>query len=149
MSEAAILSLPLIRARILFDQKRRNSKDVLYLKENMGIVIGTIVLVNNAVNIAGSIFVGQYVGKIYRDDLQHYHHRGNRAEAYRRTLQDRDIPADRQAPQMDGLSFQSDGQIFDQHHQSVYQKPNLAPRDRRGDSHAVEIRTRCRHGGDG
>jgi len=67
MSEAAILSLPLIRARILFDQKRKNSRDLLYLKENIADVITSIVLINNAVNIAGSIFVGQQVALIFGD----------------------------------------------------------------------------------
>ena len=61
MSEAAILSLPLVRARILAEEKRRNARDVLYLKENIALTIATIVLVNNAINIVGSIFVGQLV----------------------------------------------------------------------------------------
>jgi len=65
MSEAAILSLPLVRARILFEQKRVNSKDLLYLKENIGVVIASIVLVNNAINIVGSIFVGQRVTLLF------------------------------------------------------------------------------------
>jgi CBS domain containing-hemolysin-like protein len=65
MVEAAILSLPLLRARIFFEQKRRNSKDVLYLKENMGQVIASIVFVNNAINIIGSIFIGQKIAQRY------------------------------------------------------------------------------------
>ncbi len=69
MSEAAILSLPLIRARILFDQKQKNSRDLLYLKEHIADVISSIVLINNAVNIAGSIFIGQHVAKIFGDHL--------------------------------------------------------------------------------
>lgn len=61
MAEAAILSLPMVRARILFEHKRKNSRDVLYLKENMGPTIAAIVVVNNAINIIGSIFVGQMI----------------------------------------------------------------------------------------
>jgi len=58
MSEAAILSLPPVRARVLVEQKRRNAKDVLYLKDHITYVIASIVIVNNAVNIVGAIFVG-------------------------------------------------------------------------------------------
>lgn len=61
MSEAAILSLPLVRARILLEQKRKNSRDVLYLKENIRETIASIVIINNAINIVGSIFIGQQV----------------------------------------------------------------------------------------
>jgi len=61
MSEAAILSLPLVRARILYEQKRKHSKDLLYIKENITHVITSIVIINNVINIVGSIFVGQQV----------------------------------------------------------------------------------------
>ncbi len=61
MSEAAILSLPLVRARILHEQKRRHSKDLLYIKEHITHTIASIVIVNNAINIVGSIFVGQQI----------------------------------------------------------------------------------------
>lgn len=61
MSEAAILSLPLVRARVLHEQKRRNSKDLLHIKENITHTIASIVIVNNAINIVGSIFVGQQI----------------------------------------------------------------------------------------
>jgi len=57
MSEAALLSLPLVRARILHEQKRKNSKDLLYLKENVTMTIAAIVIVNNAINIVGSIYI--------------------------------------------------------------------------------------------
>lgn len=61
MSEAAILSLPMVRARLLVDKKIRNAKDVLYLKENIRLTISTIVIINNAINIVGSIYIGQAV----------------------------------------------------------------------------------------
>lgn len=61
MAEAAVLSLPMIRARILHENKRKNSKDLLYIKENITQVITSIVIVNNVINIVGSIFVGQKV----------------------------------------------------------------------------------------
>jgi len=65
MSEAAILSLPLVRARILLDQKKRNSKDLLYLKENIHQTLILIVIFNNTINVVGSIFIGQYIVSLY------------------------------------------------------------------------------------
>lgn len=61
MVEAAILSLPFVRARMLVEQNRRGAQDVLYLKENMDMTLAAIVIINNAINIVGSIFVGQQV----------------------------------------------------------------------------------------
>jgi len=61
VSEASVLSLPLVRARILHEEKRRNSKDLLYIKENITETIASIVIINNAINIVGSIFVGHLV----------------------------------------------------------------------------------------
>ena len=61
ISEAALLSLPLIRARILHEQKKKHSKILLYIKENITDTIASIVIINNAINIVGSIFVGQQV----------------------------------------------------------------------------------------
>ncbi|MFH1782456.1 MAG: hemolysin family protein [Candidatus Omnitrophota bacterium] len=65
MVEAAILSLPLARARILFDNKRKGSKDLLFVKENIHSAIATVVVLNNAINIIGAIFVGQRVIDIF------------------------------------------------------------------------------------
>lgn len=65
MVEAAILSLPLVKARILFEQKRKSSKTLLFIKENIHLAVATIVILNNAVNIIGSIFVGQRVTHIF------------------------------------------------------------------------------------
>jgi len=61
VSEASVLSLPLVRARILHEEKRKNSKDLLYIKDNITETIASIVIVNNAINIVGSIFVGHLV----------------------------------------------------------------------------------------
>lgn len=61
MSEAALLSLSFVRARILVEEKRKNAKELLYLKENLPFTVAAIVMINNAVNIVGSIFVGQRV----------------------------------------------------------------------------------------
>jgi CBS domain containing-hemolysin-like protein len=65
MVEAAILSLPIIKARVLFEQKRKGSRDLLFIKENLQAAVGTIVILNNSVNIIGSIFVGQRAAGIF------------------------------------------------------------------------------------
>jgi CBS domain containing-hemolysin-like protein len=61
MAEAAILSLSMVRARILVEQKHKSAKDVLFLKENISSIIAVIVVLNNSINIMGAIFVGQQV----------------------------------------------------------------------------------------
>ncbi|MBN1353558.1 MAG: HlyC/CorC family transporter [Candidatus Omnitrophica bacterium] len=65
MTEAAILSLPLIRARIFSEEKRRGGCDLLFVKENIHSAVATIVILNNAVNIIGAIFIGQVVAKTF------------------------------------------------------------------------------------
>ena len=65
MTEAAILSLPTIRARILHEKKRKGARDLLFIKENIHSAVATIVILNNAVNIIGAIFVGQVAANIF------------------------------------------------------------------------------------
>ncbi|HQO58357.1 MAG TPA: hemolysin family protein [Candidatus Omnitrophota bacterium] len=65
MSEAAILSLPMTRARILVEQKHKSAEDVLFLKENISSIIAVIVVLNNAINIIGAIYLGQQVTHIW------------------------------------------------------------------------------------
>ena len=69
MTEAAILSLSRTRARILYENKRKGSHDVLYIKENIHSAVATIVILNNAVNIMGAIFVGQIASKIFGNEF--------------------------------------------------------------------------------
>jgi CBS domain containing-hemolysin-like protein len=64
MVEAAILSLPLVKARILVEQKRRAAATLLFIKENIHLAVATIVILNNTVNIVGSIYVGQLVSRL-------------------------------------------------------------------------------------
>ncbi|MFH2138707.1 MAG: CNNM domain-containing protein [Candidatus Omnitrophota bacterium] len=65
MIEAAILSLPLMKARLLREAKRKGADDLMIVKENIHSAIATIVIINNAINIIGSIFVGQMVTSIF------------------------------------------------------------------------------------
>ncbi len=59
------MSLPLVKARILFEQNRKGSKELLVIKENIHLAVATIVILNNTINIVGSIFVGQKVMYIF------------------------------------------------------------------------------------
>ncbi len=65
MVEAAILSLPAVRARIIHEEGRRNAKPLLSVKENIHITVASIVILNNSINIVGSIFVGQRVTMLF------------------------------------------------------------------------------------
>jgi CBS domain containing-hemolysin-like protein len=65
MTEAAILSLPFVRARILRETKRKGSRDLLFVKEHIHSAVATIVILNNAVNIIGAVFVGQVVSGVF------------------------------------------------------------------------------------
>ena len=69
MTEAAILSLPLIRARLLYEKKRKGSRDLLFIKENIHSAVATIVILNNAVNIIGAVFIGQVVTGIFGNQI--------------------------------------------------------------------------------
>jgi CBS domain containing-hemolysin-like protein len=57
-SEAALLSVPEIRARQLAEQGTRRGRALLAIKEQIGRPISAIVVLNNVFNIVGSITVG-------------------------------------------------------------------------------------------
>lgn len=65
MVEAAILSIPFVKVRLLFEQKRKGSQSLLFIKEHIHLAVATIVILNNAVNIIGAIFVGQWVTRLF------------------------------------------------------------------------------------
>ena len=54
-----------MRARVLYEEKRRFSQDVLAVKEDIHTAVATIVILNNAVNIIGSIFVGHRIARYF------------------------------------------------------------------------------------
>src|SRR3989338_1767083 len=64
-TEAAVLSLPFLRARMLVEEGRHGSKSLLFIKENIHITIAVIIMLNNAVNISGAFFVGQKVTSLF------------------------------------------------------------------------------------
>jgi len=61
MAEAAILSLSTVRVKVLKEHNKPNADDLLFIKEHISDTIATIVILNNAINIVGSIFIGQKV----------------------------------------------------------------------------------------
>lgn len=67
MTEAAILSLPVLRARILLEERRRGAKDLVFIKENIHLTIAVIVMISNAINIVGSFYVGRKVAILFGD----------------------------------------------------------------------------------
>lgn len=61
-SEAALFSIPLVKARQLAQQSRRPAAQALLtIRENMNRPIASLVILNNMFNIVGSIMVGQVV----------------------------------------------------------------------------------------
>jgi len=63
--EAAVLSLPFVRAKVLNEQGKPGARDLLYLKEHIDKTLATIVILNNTINIIGSIFVGQHASLLF------------------------------------------------------------------------------------
>ncbi len=62
--EAALFSVSLGRARVLAEQKKRGSANLIKVKENIRRPITVIVILNNIFNIAGSIMVGAMAGQV-------------------------------------------------------------------------------------
>ena len=57
-TEAALFSVPLVKARQMAQNKRPAALNLLAIRENMNRPIATIVILNNVANIVGSIVVG-------------------------------------------------------------------------------------------
>ncbi len=68
-TEAALLSvsLPKIKSILNEDKKNNSLKRLIYIKENIQDYITTIVILNNIINIVGSIYVGHIASKIFGD----------------------------------------------------------------------------------
>jgi len=58
MSEAAIFSVPLSRVYLARDQQRLGAERLLGIKKHLQRPVAALVILNNVINIAGSIFVG-------------------------------------------------------------------------------------------
>src|ERR1035437_767031 len=65
MSEAAIFTISIARAEALRDKKVLGAGPLLQIKNKINHPIITLVILNNVVSIAGSIFVGFYAAQIF------------------------------------------------------------------------------------
>jgi CBS domain containing-hemolysin-like protein len=63
--EAALFSVSPSRARLLAKQKKSGAQALVRIKEEIGKSIVVIVVFNNAINIAGSIFVGVLAAEMF------------------------------------------------------------------------------------
>ena len=67
MTEAALFSVPLSSVHLAVEQQKRWADRLLRIKEDLRRPIATIVILNNAVNIVGSIWVGQLSVQLFGD----------------------------------------------------------------------------------
>ncbi len=67
--EAAFFTMSLGRAKVLHEKGKLGSKALLKVKERVNRPITTLVILNNATNIIGSIYVGHMVTELYGDAL--------------------------------------------------------------------------------
>jgi CBS domain containing-hemolysin-like protein len=65
MAEAALFSVPLARVHLAVDQKRPGAKRLLSIKQHLHRPVAALVILNNAINIGGSIFVGQFSERVF------------------------------------------------------------------------------------
>ena len=65
--ESALLSVNYVNIKELTEKKKpsKSSKKLLFIKENLRNYIAAIVILNNVINIGGSIFVGAYAVKLF------------------------------------------------------------------------------------
>lgn len=67
--EAALFTISLSAAKILREKKKRGSRALLRIKEKMHRSIVTLVILNNAVTIVGSIYVGHLATELYGNGI--------------------------------------------------------------------------------
>ncbi len=63
-AEAALFSVPIVKVKSLIQDKRKGSKALASIRENMGRPIAAIVVLNNIANIVGSIVVGGLAAEV-------------------------------------------------------------------------------------
>ena len=64
MTEAALFSLSLSKAMALAGSGKKSARVLVGIKEKMSRPIATLVIINNTINIVGSIFVGVLAGNV-------------------------------------------------------------------------------------
>ncbi len=68
-SEAAILSVSLLKAQQLAESKKPAAIALLFIRQKINRPIATIVILNNLFNIVGSVLVGGIAAQLFRDAL--------------------------------------------------------------------------------
>jgi CBS domain containing-hemolysin-like protein len=68
-SEAALLSVPLLKARQLAESKQPAAIALLAIRQKINRPIATIVILNNLFNIVGSVLIGGIAANVFNDAL--------------------------------------------------------------------------------
>ncbi len=68
MTEAALFSVPVSQVHLAVDRKHRLAEHLLRIKEDLRRPIATIVILNNTVNIVGSIYIGSQAAKLFKSE---------------------------------------------------------------------------------
>jgi CBS domain containing-hemolysin-like protein len=63
--EAALFSVSLSRIHMAVNRKKKGSRRLLSIKENLHRPIGALVILNNTLNIGGSLLVGQHAEQVF------------------------------------------------------------------------------------
>ena len=70
MSEAALFSVPISKVYLARDEKRAGGRRLTLIKEDMQRPISALVILNNLINILGSVMVGYKAAEVLGDDLK-------------------------------------------------------------------------------
>ncbi len=65
MTEAAIFSVSRSEVQLALEKKRHGSRRLAAIKENLSRPIAAIVILNNAINIGGSVFIGHLAAGVF------------------------------------------------------------------------------------
>ena len=72
MSEAALFSVPISKVYLARDENRSGSGRLAAIKENMQRPISALVILNNLINILGSVMVGYKAADVLGNDWKGY-----------------------------------------------------------------------------
>ncbi|WP_017300511.1 hemolysin family protein [Nodosilinea nodulosa] len=68
-SEAALLSVPILKAQQLAESKKPSALTLLAIRQKINRPIATIVIINNLFNIVGSVLIGGIAATVFNDAL--------------------------------------------------------------------------------
>ena len=70
MSEAALFSVPISKVYLARDEKRAGAQRLAVIKENMQRPISALVILNNLINILGSVMIGYKAAEVLGDNYK-------------------------------------------------------------------------------